>query len=78
LVAKLIPDAATLEQAYKRAAGLKRFRAIVGQARAESYVDTVEVPVNLRGRLQAELTRSPEQAWDDAIESLLPPVGIGE
>ena len=79
-VVKVIPDMATLEQAYKRAAGLKRFRAIIGQARAEveSYVATVEVPENLRDRLQEELTRSPEQAWDDAIESLLPPVGIGE
>ncbi len=77
---KVIPDPGTLEQAYKRAAGLKRFRAILGRARAEveSYIANMDVPDDLRDRLQEELTREPTQSWDDAIEWLVPAVGLDE
>lgn len=77
-VSKVIPDDATLEQAFRRAAALKRFQAIIGKARAEveSYAATVPVPANLRELVRHGLATTPHQPWDDAIEWLLPPAGL--
>ena len=77
-VTKVIPDAATLEHAYRRAAGHKRCRAILERAVAEvdAYAAGVKVPKGLRKRVQAELDREPGQSWDSAIESLLPPAKL--
>jgi DNA topoisomerase VI subunit B len=79
-VTKVIPDTATLEQAYRRAAGLKRCQAILERAVAEigAYADNVEVPEDLAERVREQLAHAPGQAWDDAIEWLVPPANLDE
>ena len=79
-VTKVIPDAATLERAYRRAASLKRCMAILARAVADvdAYATTVEVPGDLSERVGTALALAPRQSWDEAIEALLPPVDLGE
>jgi hypothetical protein len=79
-VRKVIPDAVTLEKAYRRSAGLKWCQAILEQTQSEvyAYADSVEVPSDLRERIQEKLAATTSQSWDGVIESLLPPVALGE
>jgi len=79
-VTKVIPDAETLEQAFRRAASLQRCRAILGRAMAEvnAYAASVEVPKDLREQVRDRVAQAPGQSWDDAIEDLLPPVNLDE
>ena len=73
-ISKVIPDAATLEYAYRRAAGLRRFRAILKNALHEvkRYASTLQVPDELGDCVKEELSKEPGQSWDQVIENLLP------
>jgi hypothetical protein len=76
-ISKVIPDAATLEYAYRRAAGLRRFRAILKDTLQDvkQYASTLQVPDDLGDWVKEELSKEPGQSWDQAIENLLPQDG---
>lgn len=72
-VKKVIPDQATLEQAYRRASALDSYRAVLKSAldEVESAADALDVPTDLQSRVAAHLAAHPSQSWDDAVEWLL-------
>jgi hypothetical protein len=76
-ISKVIPDAATLEYAYRRSAGLRRFRAILKDTLQEvkQYASALRVPDELGDWVKEELSKEPGQSWDQAIENLLPQDG---
>jgi hypothetical protein len=73
-IAKVVPDQATLEIAYRRAAGIARCQDILDKAISEvdSYTAGLTIPKKLRTLLNKKLVASPTMAWDDALESFLP------
>ncbi len=73
-VAKVIPDDATLESAYRRALSIQQYREAVDEATQEiqDRVAAVEIPENLRGDLKQRMKSHPSQPWDEALEQILP------
>jgi len=73
-IRKVIPDGATLEAAYRRAASIQKYRSILRSARqqVEEYSSELEVPGNLGERVAEQLTCSPSSSWDQAMELILP------
>jgi DNA topoisomerase VI subunit B len=72
-IEKVVPDATTLAEAYRRAAGIRRYRLLLRNAVAtvNAYAAGVEIPANLKERLVEILAKDPSVSWDLAIESLL-------
>jgi DNA topoisomerase VI subunit B len=72
-VCKVVPETARLEQAYRRAAGIRRYRSILSRATADvqRFAEGLEVPEDLRERIVEHMKRHPRQSWDLAIELLV-------
>jgi hypothetical protein len=79
-VAKVIPDEATLTEAYRRArqsAWLRdRFDALL--AASHKAVEDPDIPTDLRKRVSAALDEHPELAWNQAVRSIAAGDGSGE
>jgi len=72
-VRKVIPNATTLEQAYRRAAGLRRYQAVIAAALqdVDEYSRTLPVPDNLEASIEEQLSRDASASWDEAIDALV-------
>ena len=79
-VAKVIPDEATLVEAYRRerqSAWLRdRFDALL-QA-SHKAVEGLAIPTELRKQVSAALDKHPELAWNQAVRSIAAGDGSGE
>jgi hypothetical protein len=73
-IGKVIPDTATLEEAYRHAIGIRKCRATLQSTlrEVERLAATLKVPRSLSSRIQKQLTLSPTMSWDEAVEGLLP------
>jgi hypothetical protein len=71
-VKKVIPSRETLEQAYRRAAGVRRYQQIIDAAQAEvmAYANSLPAPSDLAGRVAAVLADDPVLSWDQAVQEL--------
>jgi DNA topoisomerase VI subunit B len=71
-VGKVIPDAETLEKAYRRAIMLHTHDRHIRQAsvEAERAGQQARVPKDLRGRLEQKLAEAPLLAWDDVVSEI--------
>jgi hypothetical protein len=71
-VRKVIPDTATLEEAYRRTIALhtldQRMRATLPQA--EQAARTAAIPADLRARIERKLAETPQAAWDDVLREI--------
>jgi len=71
-VQKVIPDAETLAEAYRRAVALtdleQRMRQVLPEV--ERTAESSAVPENLQKRIAEELAKDPCSAWDDALHRL--------
>jgi DNA topoisomerase VI subunit B len=76
-IRKVVPDQSTLTAAYRRAAARRRFQDMMDAAvnEVDSYSNGLDVPADLREKIMARLERTPDLAWDDTIEGLLPREG---
>jgi hypothetical protein len=72
-VEKVFPDGTTLEQAYRRAVGLREYRTVLRSAlnRVHELTAAVEAPATLTQMLADKMAASPELPWDIALEQLL-------
>jgi hypothetical protein len=72
-VEKVIPDDATLDQDYRRKAGLREYRRLMEEAKpkAEEAARNIKVPKNLRQKIERRLKENRTLAWDDE-EVLMP------
>ena len=72
-VTKVVPDDATLRDAWKRAAGIKYLndRLPVLLSDAEKEAETQSVPAGLRDKIWNYVARHPEAPWDVAIDAIL-------
>jgi len=68
-VEKVIPDAKTLEKAYRRAVLLARMQAACDRIAAEG-ADVVVVPDDLAESVDLALSDDPAVSWDDAVAKL--------
>ncbi|MCX6624737.1 MAG: hypothetical protein NTY38_27475, partial [Acidobacteria bacterium] len=71
-VEKVIPDEETLQQAYRRAAAIRRYQKIIDAAGKEvsAYAKDLTVPEALRAKLAGKLAEDPDLAWDEALSVL--------
>jgi len=65
-IKKVIPDAATLERAYRRAAVIAKL-----PEWAAAAAETVKVPAGLKGKVQGVLENNPALSWDAAVAECL-------
>ena len=63
-VKKVIPDAAVLGEAWRRALWVARVRERIAEVSTEQYL---ALPKNLEADLRRRLKRAPELSWDEAI-----------
>ena len=72
-VGKIIPDDSTLERAYRRTWSLQRYQEAIDEATEEIRRDgvTVEVPTDLRAKLNKLLEEEPSRSWDGALQEIL-------
>ena len=75
----MIPDEATLVEAYRRelqSAWLRdRFDALLGAS--YEAVEGLDIPTDLRKRVSAVLDEDPELAWNQAVRSIAASGGSG-
>jgi hypothetical protein len=71
-VHKVIPDAQTLENAYRRAIMLHEHDRHIRRAtvEAERAGQQARVPKDLQGRLEQKLAETPQVAWDGALNEI--------
>ena len=71
-VKKVIPDEETLEQAYHRAAAVRRYQKIIDDAGEEvsAYAKDLTVPKALRAKLARKLAKAPASSWDEVLSVL--------
>jgi hypothetical protein len=71
-VEKVIPDEEILEQAYRRAAAVRRYQEIIDAAGKEvaTYAKDLTVPKALSAKLSRKLAEAPAMAWDEALSVL--------
>jgi hypothetical protein len=76
-VAKVIPDNETLDQAYRRAAAVRRYQQIIDEAgdKIATYAQGLTVPDTLRANVARRLANDPTLAWDEALAELLARAG---
>jgi hypothetical protein len=69
---KVIPDKKTLEQAYRRAAAVRRYQEIIDEAGKEvsAYAKDLTVPKALRAELARKLAKAPASSWDEVLSVL--------
>jgi len=72
-VEKVIPDEETLEQAYRRAAAVRRYQEIVDGADDEisTYAEGLKLPGDLHEQLAEMLGEDPALPWDEALAELV-------
>ena len=77
-VRKIVPDSATIAQAYRRAAATSRLQEVIDhtQEKVIDYAEALKVPTNLRRKLIKELDKNPSQPWDEILKSFLSPKQI--
>ena len=63
-VIKVVPDAAVLGEAWRRALWVARVRERIAEVSTEQYL---ALPKNLEADLRRRLKRAPELSWDEAI-----------
>jgi hypothetical protein len=70
---KVIPARATLERAFRRAAGLRRYSQALQDAieDVERYSEHVKIPRNLSQAVKTALRQNPALSWDQAVEHML-------
>ena len=66
-VTKLIPDAETIAEAYRRAMFLNRIQAKIEEFAEEMDGDDTDVPDGLRERVAASLANDPIASWDRVV-----------
>ncbi|MBI1789589.1 MAG: hypothetical protein HYR60_18810 [Acidobacteria bacterium] len=71
-VEKVIPDDGILEQAYRRAAAIRRYQKIIDEAGEEiaTYAKGLTVPKTLRATVAKRLAKDPTLAWDEVLAVL--------
>ena len=69
-VEKMIPQDETLEQAYRRADRIHRLNSAVEEALQELQEVEVEIPEDLRERVEEYLADNPLASWDDAMAEI--------
>jgi hypothetical protein len=71
-VQKVIPDAMTLAESYRRTVALAELERIMKQALpdVEQTAQSAAVPEDLLKRIAEELARDPSAAWDEALQRL--------
>lgn len=69
---KVIPEHGILEQAYRRAAGIRRFQEIIDEAgpKVIAYANGLALPRNLKAKVAKMLTKNPALPWDEALARL--------
>jgi DNA topoisomerase VI subunit B len=72
-VQKVIPNDATLKQAFRRAIARDQYETVVSEALGdvEAYAEEFEIPTDLKERVAAKLKRDPATPWDDAIDAIV-------
>ncbi len=72
-VEKLIPDKETLEQAYRRAATVRRYQKSLDRAgkQISTYAKGLKLPGDLRKQLAEMLSDDPALPWDEALARLI-------
>jgi hypothetical protein len=72
-VVKLIPDDATIEQQARRVIEQQMTQEAIATVSKEilERVGAVQLPLNLRRRIEAELARHPELSWDAAVAGIV-------
>jgi hypothetical protein len=72
-IKKVVPDAATLELAYRRAAAIARIKkslpALAKEAQREA--DALKVPAGIAKEVQKRLRDNPAMPWDAVITELV-------
>jgi DNA topoisomerase 6 subunit A-like protein len=71
-VEKVIPDNEILDQAYRRAAAVRRYQAMIDEAREKvaTYAKGLTAPQTLRAKVAKRLAKDPTLAWDEAMAVL--------
>jgi hypothetical protein len=72
-VEKVIPDDGILDQAYRRAAAVRRYQQIIDEVGEKTATYARELPVlrNLRAKVAKRLATDPTLAWDEALAALI-------
>ncbi len=72
-VEKVIPNKKTLEQAYRRAAAVRRYQESLDSAEEEisTYAEGLKLPGDLRKQLAKMLSEDPALPWDKALAQLV-------
>ena len=72
-IVKLIPDDATIEQQARRVIEQQMTQEAIATVSREilERVGAVQLPLNLRRRIEAELARHPELSWDAAVAGIV-------
>jgi hypothetical protein len=74
-VQKLIPDDATLKEAFRRAVFLKRMQGRIEELEEELEQEELKIPARLGAQIRALLKKHPAMSWDDAAWQLADDVG---
>jgi hypothetical protein len=72
-VEKVIPDNGILDQAYRRAAAVRRYQELIDEAgeKIATYAKGLTVPHTLRAKVAKRLAKDPTLAWDEALAVLI-------
>ena len=72
-VEKVIPENEVLDQAYRRAAAVRRYQKIIdeGGERISTYAKGLTVPDTLSAKVGEMLDKDPTLAWDEALAVLI-------
>jgi hypothetical protein len=68
-IKKVVPDEETLVLAYKRGVRLARAKTALDEILAEDQ-DEIEIPPNLKDRVDDALDDDREQSWDQALNDI--------
>jgi hypothetical protein len=72
-VKKAMPSDDVLEQAYRRAAAVRRFQKLIDDAGEQiaAYAKELTIPDGLKGKVARRLANDPTLAWDEALANLM-------
>jgi len=66
-VTKVIPDKATLIDAWRHAQLIAQVKQAVQELKAEAAANPLKPPANLNRRVRDELCKNPEKSWDEVL-----------
>ena len=71
-IGKVVPDAQTLERAFRRAAKAHYINRHIAEveAAAKEHAEQLEVPADLGARVEEQLQHDPQKPWDAAVGTL--------